>query len=327
MEEPRKTTILRTISRQAMKRIDRSNFIDSLKGSNQGYYAFYSSVLGGIVTDPALMVVPVDDHVVHRGDGVFDSGLSVDGKVFNLEGHLGRLYRCAEAIGLVLPWSREEIAGIVDETIATGGHPYCAVRIIASRGPGSMSAAPGDAHGAALYVMAYKPGPCFMECHPEGGRLVRSAIPAKSPRFATVKSCNYLQNALMKEELHVRGADFITSFDADGFLAEGPTENVGIVTKDGILAFPKPEKILAGTTMLRCIEYGKALVEQGILRGVERRDITEAELLDAAEVLIVGTTTFVVSIREYEGEIIGGGKPGPVAKALEKMLFAEMGRK
>lgn len=311
-----------------MKTITRSNFLDALpRRDGVSYYAFYSSLWDGITTDPSLMLVPLDDHVVHRGDGVFDSALCINGKVFNFPGHLARLYRCAEAIGLAVPWSREQIAALVDAVIAAGGQSYCSVRIILSRGPGSMSAAPGDSATPALYIATYKPGPCFMERHPEGGRLVRSAIPAKSPKFATVKSCNYLQNALMKEELAVSGADFITSFDADGFLAEGPTENVGIVTKDGVLAFPKPEKILAGTTMLRCVEYGKALAGQGILRGVERRDITEADLIGAAEVLIVGTTTFVVSIREYEGHVIGDGRPGPVGKALERMLFDEMGRK
>ena len=30
------------------------------------YHAFFSSELGGIVTDPALMVVHIDDHMVHR---------------------------------------------------------------------------------------------------------------------------------------------------------------------------------------------------------------------------------------------------------------------
>ena len=37
------------------------------------YTAFYSSQLGGIVTDPALMVLPFDDHMVHRGHGIFDT--------------------------------------------------------------------------------------------------------------------------------------------------------------------------------------------------------------------------------------------------------------
>lgn len=310
-----------------MKNVTRENFIDSLPEATGGakYYAFYSSLWKGITTDPALMMVPVDDHVVHRGDGVFDSALCVKGKVFNFDAHIDRLFRCADAIGLSLLWSKDEVRALSLATVEAGGHPDCVLRIIASRGPGSLGAAPGDCAVPALYIVAYARGPLFMERHPEGGRLIRSAIPAKAPQFATVKSCNYLQNALMKEELAARGADFITSFDAAGFLAEGPTENVGIVTKDGILAFPKPDNILAGTTMLRCVEYGKALTVQGKLRGVERRDITETDIIDAAEVIIVGTTTFVSSIRDYEGHTIGNGRPGPVAAALAKMLYAEIG--
>ena len=46
------------------------------------YHAMYSSVFGGIVTDPALMLVPADDHVVHRGDGVFETLKCVGGAVY-----------------------------------------------------------------------------------------------------------------------------------------------------------------------------------------------------------------------------------------------------
>ncbi len=49
------------------------------------YWAFYSSQLGGIVTDPALMVIPFDDHMVHRGHGIFDTAGLVDGKIYDLD--------------------------------------------------------------------------------------------------------------------------------------------------------------------------------------------------------------------------------------------------
>ena len=54
------------------------------------YWAFYSSQLGGIVTDPALMVIPFDDHMVHRGHGIFDTAGLVDGKIYDLE--IGRAH-------------------------------------------------------------------------------------------------------------------------------------------------------------------------------------------------------------------------------------------
>ena len=60
------------------------------------FAAFYSSQLGGIVTDPALMVIPFDDHMVHRGHGIFDTAGLVEGKIYDLEAHLDRFERSAE---------------------------------------------------------------------------------------------------------------------------------------------------------------------------------------------------------------------------------------
>jgi len=34
---------------------------------HEDYFAMYSSIHGGVVTDPVLMTLPVDDHLVHRG--------------------------------------------------------------------------------------------------------------------------------------------------------------------------------------------------------------------------------------------------------------------
>ena len=55
------------------------------------FHAMYSSVLGGIVTDPAFMVLPLDDHMVHRGHAVFDTAMIVNGKLYQLDAHLERL--------------------------------------------------------------------------------------------------------------------------------------------------------------------------------------------------------------------------------------------
>ena len=72
-------------------------------------WAFYSSQLGGIVTDPALMVIPFDDHMVHRGHGIFDTAAIVEGRIYDLEAHLDRFMGSAERSKLALPGSREDI--------------------------------------------------------------------------------------------------------------------------------------------------------------------------------------------------------------------------
>lgn len=43
------------------------------------YKAMYSSWIGGITLDQALMVIPIDDHMVHRGHGVFDTTMIMNG--------------------------------------------------------------------------------------------------------------------------------------------------------------------------------------------------------------------------------------------------------
>lgn len=52
-----------------------------LVGEGKQFLAMYSSVVGGITTDPAAMVLPLDDHMVHRGHGVFDTAMVINGSV------------------------------------------------------------------------------------------------------------------------------------------------------------------------------------------------------------------------------------------------------
>src|SRR5688500_19180891 len=85
------------------------------------YSSFYSSQLGGIVTDPALMVLPFDDHMVHRGHGIFDTAGLVDGKIYDLEAHLDRFLLSAERSKLRLPCSRGEMRDIIIRTAAASG--------------------------------------------------------------------------------------------------------------------------------------------------------------------------------------------------------------
>ena len=61
-----------------------------------GYYAMYSSWWNAITTDPNLMVVPVDDHMVHRGDGLFETFKCVDGAIYNLM-RISRAWKMAAA--------------------------------------------------------------------------------------------------------------------------------------------------------------------------------------------------------------------------------------
>src|SRR5919109_244214 len=119
------------------------------------YWAFYSSQLGGIVTDPALMVIPFDDHMVHRGHGVFDTAAIVNGKIYDLEAHLDRFFRSADLSRLKHPGSREELRDIIISTAAASGQREASIRYWISAGPGSFSLAPVPNAAPGFFVMIF----------------------------------------------------------------------------------------------------------------------------------------------------------------------------
>ena len=290
-----------------------------------GYYAMYSSWWDGITTDPNLMVVPVDDHMVHRGDGLFETFKCVDGAIYNLAAHLARLEGGARTIALDLPWSRADVERIVGEVLRAGGRRDALVRIFVSRGPGGHSANPYECPRPLLMVLAIRLPPPFMEAHPEGAKVGISGVPHKDGFFAQVKSVNYLPNVLMKKQAVDAGMDFMLGFDKNGHMTELPTENFGIVTADRVLRVPKPGHILLGTTMLRVLELARdRLVPSGVLAGVEEADVPRAELETAAEMLVFGTTPNVTAVTEFAGRPVGDGRPGPVWRELSRTFEADL---
>lgn len=290
------------------------------------YYAMYSSWWNGITTEPNLMVVPVDDHMVHRGDGLFETFKCVDGAVYNLEAHLARLENGAKAIALQMPWSRGDIRRIIGEVLKAGGRRDALIRIFVSRGPGGHSANPYECPEPLLMVLAIRLPPPFMSAHPEGAKVGISGVPTKEGMFAQVKSVNYLPNVMMKMQAVDAGVDFMLGFDQDGHMTELPTENFGIVTKDRVLKVPKPAHILLGTTMLRVLALAREkLVPAGVLAGVEEADVPRAELEQAAEMLVFGTTPHVTAATEFAGRPVGDGAPGPVWRELSRIFEEDLG--
>jgi branched-subunit amino acid aminotransferase/4-amino-4-deoxychorismate lyase len=79
---------------------------------SEEYYAFYSSWFGGVVKSPGLMVLPMDDHLAHRGDGVFEAMKAEGRSVYLMDAHLQRLFKSAESIALTSPFNPEKMKEI-----------------------------------------------------------------------------------------------------------------------------------------------------------------------------------------------------------------------
>jgi branched-chain amino acid aminotransferase len=304
--------------------VDRAEWLRRLPGKSGKLYAMYSSVTDCIVCDPSIMLVPVDDHMVHRGDGVFESFKCMDGCIYNLGAHLQRLESSCDRIGLALPVPLEELADTVIQTVRAGGRQNALIRLLVSRGRGTMGINPYDCLGPECYVVVYESASETLDRLPDGVRVGVSRIPVKPGFFATVKTCNYLPNVLMKKEAVETGVDYTVSLDSERNLAEGATENVGIVTRGKELFMPPPEHVLAGTTARRAMEFAKQLKAERLLTSAEYRHISLGMVRSAAEMHIYGTTPNITPVTEFDGKPVGDGAAGPIARRLFEMLKDEM---
>jgi len=309
-----------------MRILQREEYLRVLDGTRCAYHdayrALYASDWDGLVLDPVLMRIPVDDHMVHRGDGVFEMCKCVDGGIYNLGAHLQRLAHSRQALGLSLPVADDALPGMICRTVQATGLRDAAIRVYVSRGPGSFGVSPADCPRPHLYIAVSTLSPGFMETHPTGASVGISRIPMKPDLFATLKHCNYLPNVMMKQEALAQGRDFVVGCDPEGYLGEGPTENFGIVTRDGRLLFPQTDRVLAGTTMVRVLELASALVGAGQICSAGYGRVTAHDVAAAAEVMIVGTTTDVTHVRAFaEHE---WPEMGPVTAALRAALLADV---
>lgn len=284
------------------------------------YHAMYSSVFSGIVTDPKLMTIPVDDHLVHRGDGVFEAFKMVDGKVFLLDEHLARLERSAGDIFLELRHSKEEMIAICKQLTEVSGLKDILFRLYASRGPGGFTPNPYASVGPQLYLIASalrNPAP---ELYENGAKIGFSQVEIKSGGLAKVKTCNYISNVLMAKEAVDQKLNFMINVTADGLLGEGPTENIAYLNQDNELIYSSFDHTLRGTTLLRLQELSGELQAQGLISGMREAKQSADELYNAKEVFMIGTTLDALPVVEVAGKVVGDGKPGPVSKLARKLL-------
>jgi 4-amino-4-deoxychorismate lyase len=281
-----------------------------------GFYAMYSSVLGGIVTDPALMILPLDDHMVHRGHAVFDTALIANGMLYQLDAHLERFLRSAEMARIPLPFPPEHMRQIIIDTAAASGQRGASVRYWLSAGPGGFGLSSAECVGSSFYVMIFRETIYPESYYTKGMKVVTSTVPIKPPLFARVKSNNYLPNVLVVLEAKDHGADNGIFIDERGLIGESSNMNVVFVTKERVLRHPTFDAILAGVTIQRLMHLGRRLVTQGDLRDIVVADMTVEEGRAAAEMMLVGSSIKVAPIVAWDGQPIGDGTPGPIARKL-----------
>ncbi|KAH1124763.1 hypothetical protein GLYMA_06G082700v4 [Glycine max] len=303
---------------EAMEKL--KSFREKVKGKQQ-FLAMYSSIFGGITTDPAAMVIPMDDHMVHRGHGVFDTTAIIDGYLYELDQHLDRFIRSASTAKINPPYDRGTIRGILIQTVSASKCRNGTLRYWLSAGPGDFDLSPSGCHKSCLYAITIQD---LSPINFRGVKVVTSNVPIKPPQFATTKSVNYLPNVLSKMEAEELGAFVGIWLDSDGFVAEGPSMNVAFVTKEKELVMPLCDKILSGCTAKRVLTLAESLVREGKLCGIRMKNVSVEEGKNADEMMLLGSGIMVRSVVQWDEQIIGCGKEGPITQTLLNLVVEDM---
>lgn len=271
---------------------------------NQPYPAMYSSIFGGIVLNPAMMMIPIDDHMVHRGHGVFDTAILFNGYLYELDAHLDRFVRSASLAKISLPFPRSTLRSILLQLTAVSKCKKGELRYWLSVGPGDFHPSPSGCPSSAFYTIVIKED--FSQWK-DGVRAVTSSVPMKTPLFATMKTVNYLPNVLSQMEAEEKGAFASIWVDDNVYIAEGPNMNVALINHDRELIVPPFDNILSGCTAMRLLTLAHWLVGEGRLKGVKTANVSVEEGKSAAEMMFVGCGLPIAPIVMWDEKPIGNG--------------------
>lgn len=257
--------------------------------------------------------VSVFDHGLLYGDGVFEGIRVYGGKVFLEEEHIKRLYESAGAIRLQIPILPEEMKQAVRDTIAANSITDGYVRLVITRGAGTLGIDPQRTSNPQVIIIADTISLYPQEIYDNGLPLVtastiRNHSGALSPR---IKSLNYLNNIMAKIEGTDAGTVEALMLNHNGEVSECTGDNIFIV-KDGVLKTPPPEAgILEGITRGAVMNLAK---EAGL--EVRETAMVRHDIYIADECFLTGTAAEVIAVISLDGRTIGSGKPGPVTQDL-----------
>jgi branched-chain amino acid aminotransferase len=246
---------------------------------------------------------------------VFEGIRFYGGRVFRLEEHIDRLYKSARAIALDIAMTPDEMSRAVVQTIAANGLTDGYVRLVVTRGEGSLGLSPRSCPKPTIFIIASTITLYPEEMYKNGLKLVtcatrRIAHGALSPM---VKSLNYLNNIMAKIEAEQAGAGEGLMLNEQGYVAECTGDNVFVVKNGAITTPPISAGALAGVT--RAVVFEMA-AELGI--PMAERDITRYDIYTADECFLTGTAAEIIPAVVLDSRPVNDGKPGPVTGRLIK---------
>jgi D-alanine transaminase len=256
-------------------------------------------------------MVSIFDRGFIFADGIYEVSAVINGKLVDVNAHLARLERSCAEIRLELPWTRAALISIHHELMMRNKLTSGGVYLQVTRGAADRSFT-FPASIAPTLVMFTQARAMTREVG-RGYKLL--SVPDLRWARRDIKSVGLLAQVLAKQAAAEAGCDEALMIE-DGVITEGGSSTAWIVKGDTLISRPLSNDVLPGITRKAVLTY---LAESGFR--FEERTFTLDEALAADEVIITAATALVMPATEIDGQPIGGGQPGPVARRLRDIYF------
>ncbi|HKP04328.1 MAG TPA: aminotransferase class IV [Chthoniobacterales bacterium] len=278
--------------------------------------------VNGRISGEHEAVIPVFDHGFLYGEGIYETLRTYDGRLFLFDRHLRRLRNSARLIDLPLPFTDDELAARIQETIAAANLPLAPrsgrpqeayVRVLVTRGVGELTYDPKATPTPSSVIIVKPLSPPSAETYEKGVRVVLTGVVRNHPQSVNpmIKSNNLMNSALAAQEALKRGGFEAVMRNYRGELTEGTQSNLFIVSNGSALTPPLACGLLPGITREFLFEIGPEI-------GVEVREqvLRDDDLFAANEAFLTSTTREVLPIVAVDDRAIGAGRPGPITLQL-----------
>lgn len=272
--------------------------------------------LDGKLVDQADARISVFDHGLLYGDGVFEGIRAYGSRVFKLKSHLDRLWSSADRIRLKPEYTQDQIAGAIRETLSANGLADGYIRLVLTRGVGTLGLHPFRCPKPGTIVIADKITLYPDELYQNGMKVIvaeRRRVPSVCLDPA-IKSLNYLNNILAKIEAIDAGVLEAIMLNTRDEVAECTGDNIFFVKNGELHTPPGSAGILHGITRRFVINELAPALNIPVHETTTNLD----DLFQADEVFLTGTAAEIIGVSQIDDRTIGGGKVGPVTQKLAK---------
>jgi branched-chain amino acid aminotransferase len=265
--------------------------------------------LNGALVAAEDAVVPVNNHGLTVGDGMFETMKVVDGTAFAVRRHLARLQRSAHGLGLEVPYDdgalRDAIESTVDANQPDAG--WVRVTVTGGAGPG------GSSRGSERATVVIQCGAATRWS--DAAAVVTVPWPRNERgALAGLKTTSYAENVVARERAAAAGAEEALFGNTVGNLCEGTGSNIFVV-RDGRLSTPPlASGCLAGVTRELLLDpvLGLAVVEG---------DTAMTLLVDVEEAFLTSSTRDVQPVASIDERALPSC-PGPMTMAARDAFAA-----